>query len=355
MLKLYTFTTKAARKHFIAAVALVFAMPMLVGCDSGTALSETSATSDKSGLYGYSDYMIAENINPEVYVDTLWKIDIKDPDAELPDNFRTSYTEPSVDNAKKGMDESYAPSADGLGDTLMSGSSEFNEDQLTNLIAEIRKYHDGDICIIDLRQESHLFVNGISLSRYGLRDWGNLGMDPDDVKKDEKAFIKSLGGQTIDAYTLDDDKQPQEQELIVVESAKTEQEIVESQRVEYYRLPCTDHVCLTDEEIDAFIAFVRNLDDDTWLHFHCEAGKGRTTYVMAFYDMMLNPDLSLKDIAYRQCEIGGNYILNASGDDWKDPYYAEKAEQAELFYQYVQENYATDYVTPFSEWHTRSF
>lgn len=42
--------------------------------------------------------------------------------------------------------------------------------------------------------------------------------------------------------------------------------------------------------------------------FHCEAGEGRTTAYMAMYDMMKNPDVSLKDILYRQHLLGGNYV-----------------------------------------------
>lgn len=40
------------------------------------------------------------------------------------------------------------------------------------------------------------------------------------------------------------------------------------------------------ENIDEFIKLYKSLPKDAWLHFHCEAGKGRTTTFLAMYDMM---------------------------------------------------------------------
>ena len=61
---------------------------------------------------------------------------------------------------------------------------------------------------------------------------------------------------------------------------------------------------------------------------------------MAMYDMICNPDVSLKDIEYRQCLLGGNYLGCRPENEtagWKTPYYNEKADMAEKFYRYVQE------------------
>ncbi|MDY2905446.1 MAG: protein tyrosine phosphatase, partial [Caecibacter massiliensis] len=91
-----------------------------------------------------------------------------------------------------------------------------------------------------------------------------------------------------------------------------------------------------------------------WLHFHCEAGMGRTTAFMNMYDMMKNPSVPLKDILYREYEIGGNYtahtVFHPSPSDWKGPYYNEKSRMIRLFYQYVQENYQTNFARSWSSW-----
>lgn len=75
---------------------------------------------------------------------------------------------------------------------------------------------------------------------------------------------------------------------------------------------------------------------------------------MIFYDMMRNPGLPLKDIAYRQCLLGGNYLLydgSAPGEDpVKAELCAEKAQMIALFYDYIQANHATAYQTRWGEW-----
>ena len=126
-------------------------------------------------------------------------------------------------------------------------------------------------------------------------------------------------------------------------------------RSRYFRIAATDHVWPTPENIDRFLAFYRTLPQDAWLHFHCEAGVGRTTAFMVMTDMLKNPSVSLKDILYRQHEIGGFYygefpIKTKDKDSWKTKYYREKIVMIEQFYRYVQENRADGYQTPWSVW-----
>ena len=75
---------------------------------------------------------------------------------------------------------------------------------------------------------------------------------------------------------------------------------------------------------------------------------------MIFYDIMRNPGLPLKDIAYRQCLLGGNYLLydgSAPGEDpVKAELCAEKAQMIPLFYEYIQKNHATNYQVTWSQW-----
>jgi hypothetical protein len=94
--------------------------------------------------------------------------------------------------------------------------------------------------------------------------------------------------------------------------------------------------------MDDFIAFARNLPADTWLHFHCQAGKGRTTLFLVVYDFLRNPDVAEKDVVYRHYLQGGNFMYY-QGDDadekaWKVPLAKEKAAMVPLVYQYIQEN-----------------
>ena len=82
---------------------------------------------------------------------------------------------------------------------------------------------------------------------------------------------------------------------------------------------------LTPAEIEAFIDFVKSIDmDDTWFHFHCVGGKGRTGAFMMLYDKMKNPQVSDKDIMYRHARMGASYpIYTGAGANAR--MYAEKA------------------------------
>lgn len=68
----------------------------------------------------------------------------------------------------------------------------------------------------------------------------------------------------------------------------------------YKRIPVLDYAFPHDAAIEEFDDNIKTLPDDCWLHFRCKQGKGWTTLFMAFYDMMRNPDIALKDIVYRQ-------------------------------------------------------
>ena len=141
---------------------------------------------------------------------------------------------------------------------------------------------------------------------------------------------------------------------IKITSAMTEEEMAKSLGVNYVRITATDHVWPAPDKVDQFVDFFRTMPKNAWLHFHCQAGVGRTTAYMAMADMMKNPDVSLKDILQRQHLIGGNYVAykipKPKKDQWKADYYADKARMVNLFYTYVQQNYQNNFATPWSQW-----
>ncbi|MBR1709763.1 MAG: dual specificity protein phosphatase family protein, partial [Clostridia bacterium] len=198
------------------------------------------------------------------------------------------------------------------------------------------------VIIIDLRQESHGFVNGIPISWYGLHNWANVGMSLEEIERDEQERFEPMVGTVIKAYGT---KEPVKETEIHVEHFMTERELVESEGFEYFRLPIQDHTWPAPDTLDTFIEFVKD-KDDVWLHFHCQAGKGRTGILMMVYDMMKNPQLAMEDIVVRQTMLGGSYPLYTE-DNYKAPYYAEKARMTPLFYEYV---HAVNYEVSWSEW-----
>lgn len=285
----------------------------------------------------------------------VWRLDATDVTA-LPRNFRTTDMSfrPVEKKYQQEIDAAYIPSRRGLSRLHASGSAQFTEKQLQALAGVLKEKASGPVYIVDLRQESHGFADGIPISWYGPRDWGNKGKSHHAVLQDEKNRLHHLKGKTITLYQQGKDDAVLPVRTVLVGRAQTEQELVQATGLHYYRITATDHLWPRPETIDQFIRFVQSLPPQAWLHFHCEAGMGRTTAFMNLYDMMKNPSVPLKDILYREYEIGGNYtahtVSHTSPSDWKGPYYNEKSRMIRLFYQYVQENYRTNFVHSWSNW-----
>jgi hypothetical protein len=83
-------------------------------------------------------------------------------DKTLPRSFRTTNDRLNPSNGE-------TPSTTGLIDLRASGSGEFTADNLKLLLARTH----GPVTIFDLRQETHIFVNGLPVSWLATRDWAN--------------------------------------------------------------------------------------------------------------------------------------------------------------------------------------
>lgn len=282
----------------------------------------------------------------------VWRVDAKNV-STMPGNFRTSF-DPFKEKSLKSF-KGELPSRDGMFALKISGSAMFSANQFDKLIAEIRTLHEGPVVIMDLRQESHGFVNGIAVSSYVDRNWINVGKSVAQVEKDEKAWLRNSLKAPIEISVLDDDKKASETQRITVETALTEKEFVTSRKIGYFRIQATDHASFTDEQVDDFVKFYnKELPQDAWLHFHCFAGEGRTTQLMVMYDILRNgKNVSFQDIVSRQLLIGGNDAMKVTAskakDAYKVPLYKEKAQMLRDFYQYVTTN-PDNLPVSFSKW-----
>ena len=96
--------------------------------------------------------------------------------------------------------------------------------------------------------------------------------------------------------------------------------------------------------VDVQDAFLRALPAGGWVHFHCRAGKGRTTTFIALYDMLRNAGtVSLKDIVARQSDLIGGYDVLApepGGDfePWKAGVTSDRVAFVTAFYNYARAN-----------------
>ena len=264
----------------------------------------------------------------------IWDIDLNLAD-QPPRNFRTT------DDSFK-LSKGEIPVTIGLRDLRASGSGEFTPQGLKLVLARTR----GPVTVFDLRQETHIFVNALPVSWYASRDWANVGRALTAIEADEAARVESLNpGSKIDVRPGELVKKGDENsvppESVTVERASTERNVANAASAKYVRITVTDHARPLDGEVDRFILAVRELSENSWAHFHCEAGRGRTTTFMVLYDMLRNATrVSLEDIVRRQSILGYNYdvLQPPESGDWKAPYTADRSAFVRAFYDYARGN-----------------
>lgn len=253
----------------------------------------------------------------------------------------------SVTSPLKAKPGGKAPSAVGLSGLRMSGSAEFSVPAWKELLGKVPR--EG-LVVVDLRQESHGLLNdSIPVSWYGKHDWANRGDDPAEVQALESRDLSDLRAAGKAVLWTKDGKTPPVN--LTVTSAGTEKALVEGSSVRYVRFAVPDHVKPDDGTVDDFVSMVRALPPGAWLHFHCEAGDGRTTTFMAMTDMLRNArDVSLDDILARQFLLGGLNLRDLrSPSSWQHPLFAARLEFLKSFYEFARAGGATS-GTSWSEW-----
>ena len=228
----------------------------------------------------------------------------------------------------------------------MSGSAQFSETQFHDLAGKLREQAE-EVWIVDCRLESHGLINGIAVSWCGVDNGANLGKTVKEVEAEEDA-LSGLTGTTITAYTAENDR-PMEGMEIAVEKWETERALAEAEGMNYLRLACPDHCWPPAEVIDSFIDFAGKLEEDTWLHFHCQAGSGRTGAFMTIYEMMQKPDAPVEDILRHQAETGSGNLVDRSAPE-KSHAQKERCVLARAVYQYISANRESGYKVKWSDW-----
>jgi protein-tyrosine phosphatase len=246
---------------------------------------------------------------------------------ELPANFRKW-------NVQMHKDELQSRSKRKLFRLHMSGSGQFSEEGLKALITKI--YHPGKICVVDLRAEPHGYVNGHAIYLKTVSRHENpLSFSPHSIDRREAAYLNALLG-TYEVALLSNAKAKSRVEYLKVEQVATEKQLVESLGHDYIRIPVEDYRHPTDAQVERFVEFVRGLKKDAWLHFHCKAGKGRTTTFMLMYDMMHHArEIPLADFIERHWKIGGAHLQRLGhGQGERSRWANDRKRFIENFYNY---------------------
>ena len=244
--------------------------------------------------------------------------------AAFPRNFRLS-TFPMKEETTP------LPSSQGLVELRASASGQFSEKSFAKMLEVIP---EKKILMFDLRQESHGYVDGIAVSWYGKRDWGNVGKSLKEIIFDEEQKLECLRKEQ--SLVIHDAMNPF---VVNANSIFNENELASKYEIQYVRLPVTDHVKPDDEMVDRFLKLIENDCQESWIHFHCSAGRGRATTFMCLYDILKNgKDVSFHDILMRQSLIGGKCLLKfPSPTAWKYGFAVERTEFLKEFYQFINE------------------
>ena len=210
----------------------------------------------------------------------------------------------------------------------ISGSSQFTKSQINNLKEAINK---PNICIVDLRQESHGMLNDFAISFFSPYTDLNNGLTTEEVIKKENSQLSSIKiGSNVDIYH----KTGRLFKEVTAEFVSNEDSIVTNDNMQYKRYAVKDNGSPTPIIVDNFVEFIKNKPTDLHIHFHCDAGEGRTTLFMAMYQTMLNnTNLSLNQIISYQYNIGGVLLTDNKN----------QLEFLQEFYNYVSENKSTNY------------
>lgn len=267
--------------------------------------------------------------------------------SQLPRNFRIAN-----DPFKSTLKDGTLPSRVGMENVRASASSIFSEKEFEQVLAKI-PVASKQVIVVDLRQESHGYLNGTAVSWFLPNNWGNDGKRLDEVKKIELAQLeKALAKSPITVYNFDDDKNVLTTSFQMdVTKARTEEEMVKSHGTGYYRLALSDHFRPEDEYVDEFVEWYKKLPKDAWLHIHCFAGMGRTTVFMNMVDILQNAKkVNFDDIVGRQGLIGNVDLRTIDGKmNWKRKAYIERLQFTKHFYEYVKQS-PNDFPVKYSEW-----
>ncbi len=241
----------------------------------------------------------------------------------------------------------YQGNTAGIKELTISGSEEPSEKgwkDISDYISRHKSSRSQSVLVLDLRQESHGYLNGKAITLVSEYDWINKGKSNSQSLADQENWLNSLRVQKKVRGILSSQqfaaKEYSNGKNIPVKVVKNEKDLVSRLGFEYHRLYVTDHAAPSDLEVDAFLAIIKNAPEDAWFHIHCRGGKGRTTSFFVMYDMLKNADkVSFEEIVARHASIPPYYNLFEvnRADPFLTPYYEQRLRFLSHFYQFAQQ------------------
>ncbi len=280
-------------------------------------------------------------------------------DSDRPAGMPKNYRSPVFFNPAKSQNISNA----GFNALTISGSAQYSWPELEEMVKHIHKRHKvayDKIYVLDLREEPHGFFNGNAISwYYGPLSYQQNKSEPgvvaselrriDQVRTFPKAFVYKVKKSELGVAQA---KQPFWEPVKIL---MREREAVLSLGAQYKRLPVTDHFRPQATDIDDFVAWVKQLPKDAWIHMKCRGGKGRTTTFMVLFDIIQNPTVSIDDILERHKLLGGVELSRKKlkqGHEWKLRLSLDRFSIVRHFHAYRNDLDGWDKMT-FSQWVTK--
>lgn len=253
----------------------------------------------------------------------------------------------------------YPGNVKGLEGVWISGSGANSREGWKAIAAYIEKATDGKvkkIINLDLREESHGFLNGNSINLTSEYNWINRGKPAQQSFADEQHWLNKLALQSSldNILTATQFKSGEflEGKRVEVQTIENEAKLTEKEGFHYIRLPVSDHMAPKAEQVDTFVHLVDALPKDTWMHIHCRGGNGRTTAFMVMYDILKNANqISFDEIIKRHASVPPFYNLYEveRNDPALTPHYKARLAFLRRFYQFAQDRFA-GYKGNWSEW-----
>jgi protein-tyrosine phosphatase len=256
---------------------------------------------------------------------------------EIPRNFRCTQ-----DVFRDIQEGSQSPTREGLNELHAATSAQFSEKTLKAALKRLQ----APIWVIDLRRESHAYVNGIPISWYKPHNDSNQNLDTKTLMQIEQKMVSELKQHnplTIQHITsktagIIHSSEPFD---VKIERLETEQQLTKRLGLEYRRLQVLDRNKPDDNMVDEFIEIVKTLPPNATLYFHCRGGKGRSTTFMILYDMLKNAKtVPLAEIVLRQERLGGVNVFNTQtkpGGEWMAQMRLDRKAFIEEFYLYASD------------------
>ncbi len=189
------------------------------------------------------------------------------------------------------------------------------------------------IVIVDGMAEYHGYITGIPTTFFGYQREGSPSI---------KHYVRRL------IFTGTTEVKP--------ELVKSEAEEAKAQGFDYKKVNVGSKFIETDENIDQIVDFYDHLPEESWVHFHCAHGKGRTSILMVMLDTMRNaPTVPVEDIVKRQFLLGSEDLFDTA--IWPNGTYSFELLEARKkfiqdFYQFVCQRKEGG-IQRWSDWHKR--